>query len=108
MRSPARAWMKPSPIPAARRSLRERWAPLRPRSAQRTRHRRPAHADEARTTMIAYATAGYADKEIAYHLGLERSTVTTHLAMAMRKLGIASRVELAHHQATASASSDGP
>jgi DNA-binding CsgD family transcriptional regulator len=45
--------------------------------------------------VVAYVARGYSDKETAYVLGLERSTVATHLATAMRKLGIVSRVELA-------------
>jgi DNA-binding CsgD family transcriptional regulator len=45
--------------------------------------------------IAALAAAGQTDKLIAYTLGLGRSTVATHLARAMRKLGVSTRVELA-------------
>lgn len=45
--------------------------------------------------VAALAAAGYSDKWIAYTLGLERSTVATHLQSALEKLGLASRVSLA-------------
>jgi DNA-binding CsgD family transcriptional regulator len=47
---------------------------------------------ESRVTGL--AVRGYANKLIAYHLGISEGTVSTHLHNAMRKLGIASRVEL--------------
>jgi DNA-binding NarL/FixJ family response regulator len=37
---------------------------------------------------------GQSNKVIAYSLGLGSSTVATHLARAMRKLGVRNRVEL--------------
>lgn len=46
--------------------------------------------------VAALAAAGYSDKWIAYTLGLERSTVATHLQSALDKLGLASRVSLAN------------
>lgn len=47
---------------------------------------------EARVTAL--AARGYSDKLVAYHLGIAEGTVASHLARAMRKLGITSRVEL--------------
>lgn len=40
------------------------------------------------------AAVGKANKLIAYELGLSESTVATHLASAIRKLGVRTRVEL--------------
>ncbi|MBX3275842.1 MAG: hypothetical protein KF729_36630 [Sandaracinaceae bacterium] len=45
--------------------------------------------------VAALAGAGYSDKWIAYALGLERTTVATHLAAALDKLALPSRVALA-------------
>ncbi|HVK83137.1 MAG TPA: helix-turn-helix transcriptional regulator [Kofleriaceae bacterium] len=44
--------------------------------------------------IVRLAALGKANKLIAYELGLAESTVGTHLASAMRKLGARSRVEL--------------
>lgn len=44
--------------------------------------------------VVAFAAMGHADKLIAYELGIAEATVQTHLASAMRKLGIPSRTEL--------------
>ena len=44
--------------------------------------------------VAALACEGYSDKWIGYTLGLARSTVATHLASAMAKLGVSSRVGL--------------
>jgi DNA-binding NarL/FixJ family response regulator len=40
------------------------------------------------------AQRGCGDKEIAYALGISRSTVAGHLSSAMHKLGVHSRIEL--------------
>jgi DNA-binding CsgD family transcriptional regulator len=55
----------------------------------------PRRLSKRERQILAYVCCGYSDKEVAYHLGLERSTVSTHVARAMRKLGIESRVGLA-------------
>ena len=41
------------------------------------------------------AAAGHADKWIGYELGIARSTVATHLAAALSRLGLKARTELA-------------
>ncbi len=41
-----------------------------------------------------YCAAGFSTKEIAYALGLSASTVRSHVASVLRKLGLSSRVEL--------------
>ena len=62
--------------------------------------RRNGQADDPRALshreqeIIDRAAHGGTDKQIAHQLGLSRSTVTTHLGGAMRKLGVTSRVEL--------------
>jgi len=50
--------------------------------------------------VAAYAARGYATKQIAYELGLARSTVAGHLMNVLRKLGLRSRAELAERLAT--------
>jgi DNA-binding CsgD family transcriptional regulator len=44
--------------------------------------------------VVGLAVRGYADKLIAYHLGVAEGTVSSQLSRAMRKLGVTSRVEL--------------
>lgn len=44
--------------------------------------------------VVAFAAMGHADKIIAYELGIAEATVQTHLANAMRKMGIPTRTEL--------------
>jgi len=44
--------------------------------------------------VVAYAVVGQSQKLIAYTLGLSVSAVSTHLASACRKLGVASRAQL--------------
>lgn len=44
--------------------------------------------------VAALAAFGYADKLIAYHLGLSEGTISSHLSRVRAKLGVASRVEL--------------
>lgn len=46
--------------------------------------------------IVHLAALGHANKLIAYELGLAGSTVATHLASALRKLGLRSRTELVH------------
>jgi DNA-binding CsgD family transcriptional regulator len=45
--------------------------------------------------IVAYAALGHTNKYIAYTLGLAPSTVATHLATAMRRLGVRTRAQLA-------------
>lgn len=45
--------------------------------------------------VLAYAALGYANKHIAYTLGLAPSTVSSHLRTAMRRVGAPSRAALA-------------
>jgi len=54
----------------------------------------PRALSERERQVVAYAALGRANKLIAYTLGLSVSTVATHLASAMRKLGVRTRVEL--------------
>lgn len=56
---------------------------------------RPRPLSRRERQVLAYATLGRSNKEIAYELGLAASTVSTHLANAMRQLGIKSRAALA-------------
>jgi DNA-binding CsgD family transcriptional regulator len=50
--------------------------------------------------VVGLAVRGYADKLIAYHLGLAEGTASSHLGSALRKLGISSRVELVRQLGT--------
>ncbi len=52
------------------------------------------------TRVVGLAVRGYADKLIAYHLGLAEGTVSSHLGSALRKLGIASRIDLVRQLGT--------
>src|SRR5690606_500357 len=45
--------------------------------------------------ILAYAALGYANKHIAYTLGLAPSTVSSHLRSAMRRVGASTRAALA-------------
>jgi DNA-binding CsgD family transcriptional regulator len=45
--------------------------------------------------VVAYAVMGQSQKLIAYTLGLSIASVSAHLTSACRKLGVASRVQLA-------------
>lgn len=63
-------------------------------------HRNPEDVRDPRgltsmeTRVVGLACRGYSHALIAYHLGLAEGTVSSHLFRAMRKLGIANRVEL--------------
>jgi DNA-binding CsgD family transcriptional regulator len=46
--------------------------------------------------IVRYSAMGLPNKEIAYTLGLSKSSVSTHLARATRKLGVRGRAELLH------------
>ena len=46
-------------------------------------------------SVAAYAAEGYSDKWIAYALGIQRTTVATHLKAALAKLALDSRAQLA-------------
>ncbi len=52
------------------------------------------------TRVIGLAVRGYSDKLIAYHLGVAEGTTSSHLAGALRKLGISNRVELVRRLGT--------
>ena len=58
------------------------------------RARDPRGLTDTEAAVAAYAAQGLTNKLIAYTLGIETSTVSTHLTSAMRKLGVASRPEL--------------
>lgn len=55
----------------------------------------PRGLTEREAQVASLASLGQHDKLIAYTLGLERSTIATHLRQALRKLGLRDRVELA-------------
>ena len=63
-------------------------------------HRNPHRARDPRgltpmeTRVAGLASRGYADKLVAYHLGIAEGTASSHLATAMSKLGMANRAEL--------------
>ena len=48
----------------------------------------------AERQVVGHAARGCANKVIAYAMGVADSTVATHLASAMRKLGVVTRTEL--------------
>jgi DNA-binding CsgD family transcriptional regulator len=56
--------------------------------------RDPRALGETERDVLAYAALGHSNKHVAYMLGLAPTTVSTHLAKAMRKLGLKSRREL--------------
>jgi len=58
------------------------------------RVRDPRGLTNMETRVAALAIRGYADKLIAYHLGIASGTVSGHLASAMRKLGVQRRTDL--------------
>ncbi len=62
------------------------------RSNAKTRHH-PA-LSRRETQVAGHAALGHSNKFIAFQLGLALSTVATHLAKALRKLGVSSRREL--------------
>ncbi len=57
--------------------------------------RDPRNLSKREAQVAALVSEGYSDKWVAYALGLSRTTVSTHLHEAIRKLGLGSRVELA-------------
>jgi len=54
----------------------------------------PRSLTERERTVAHLAALGKSNKLIAYEVGLGESTVATHLATAMRKLGVKSRIDL--------------
>jgi DNA-binding NarL/FixJ family response regulator len=56
--------------------------------------REPKALTQQERDVLAYAALGYANKHIAYLLGMMPSTVATHLSSAQRKLHLRSRIEL--------------
>ena len=54
----------------------------------------PRGLSQRERQVAAYAALGHSNKLISYCLGLSPSTVATHLARALRKLGLGSRVEV--------------
>ncbi len=63
--------------------------------ANPARVRDPRGLSERQARIAATAALGYANKQIAYELGLSDATVATHLRRALDKLGLANRTELA-------------
>jgi DNA-binding CsgD family transcriptional regulator len=59
----------------------------------RQKSRRPV-LSAAEQRVLALATAGQADKLIAFTLGVSRNTVVTHLSRAAAKLGVQTRLDL--------------
>ena len=55
----------------------------------------PRGLSEQQARVAATAALGYANKQIAYDLGISEATVATHLGRALAKLGLANRIELA-------------
>jgi DNA-binding NarL/FixJ family response regulator len=55
----------------------------------------PRELTERERQVAAYAALGHSNKHIAYTLGLAPSTVSTHLAAAMQRLGARTRADLA-------------
>lgn len=62
--------------------------------------RDPRGLSEMETRVVGLAVRGYADKLIAYHLGISEGTASSHLTHALRKLKIGSRVELVRRLGT--------
>jgi len=56
--------------------------------------RDPRGLSPMETRVVGLAIRGYADKLIGYHLGIATGTASSHLAKAMRKLGLGKRSEL--------------
>jgi DNA-binding CsgD family transcriptional regulator len=56
--------------------------------------REPAALTRRERQVAAYAALGHSNKLIAYELGLSSTTIATHLARALEKLGLDSRREL--------------
>jgi DNA-binding CsgD family transcriptional regulator len=54
----------------------------------------PRALSERQRQIVAYAAQGHSNKYIAYALGLAPSTVATHLAAAMQRLGAHTRTDL--------------
>ena len=52
------------------------------------------HNDDDERDVVWLATLGHSRKYIAYELGLSSTTVATHLARALGKLGLPSRLAL--------------
>jgi len=57
-------------------------------------HADPRGLSPRESQVVALAALGHSNRLIAYHLGIGKSTVGTHLASAMTKLGVSSRIEL--------------
>jgi DNA-binding CsgD family transcriptional regulator len=56
----------------------------------------PRQLTRRQRQVVFYASLALANKQIGYVLGLAETTVATHLALALEKLGIATREELIH------------
>jgi DNA-binding CsgD family transcriptional regulator len=56
--------------------------------------RDPRGLTSMESRVVGLAVRGYSDKLIAYHLGSTPGTVSSHLAHALRKLGLRGRVDL--------------
>jgi DNA-binding NarL/FixJ family response regulator len=55
---------------------------------------RPRRLTEREASVVMLVARGYSNKLVAYELGLSVSTVAGHIAMAMARLGVTSRVGL--------------
>jgi DNA-binding NarL/FixJ family response regulator len=56
---------------------------------------RVVHLTPCEAVIVLYLMAGYTDESIAFHLGLHVDTITRRVADARKKVGVATRVELA-------------
>lgn len=54
----------------------------------------PSQLTRRQAQVAFYAALGFANKQIGYVLGLAETTVATHLALALQKLGLTTREEL--------------
>jgi DNA-binding NarL/FixJ family response regulator len=57
----------------------------------------PLKISERQREVLRLLVAGYANKEIAYELGIIEATVKFHVAQLLRKLGVANRTALSVH-----------
>ena len=62
--------------------------------------RDPRGLTQMESRVVGLAVRGYSDKLIAYHLGVSESTISSHLANALVKLRIESRIELVRRLGT--------
>ena len=68
-------------------------APFAARAGKRTGRASPTLSDRE-TEVLRFVAQGHSNKEIAARLDLSTKTIEVHKANAMRKLGLAGRIEL--------------